>query len=324
MDIVSVQKKLNEHEYSTFEDFDKDVRLIWKNAMTYNPKNSAIYGWTLEISKFYDGLVKTETENDKMRKMKNRVNNMDSGVNGANNKRGNRYKSPNMDMPLTYQEKKNLSRMIRSLETEHLLGVWEIVSEGNDQIKNNEIEFDIETLPVRKARELEKYVQGKLELMSKIRSNQMRRMNQTVEPPARTFQEDQRAMGVNPVQAQSVVKQPAPVQPIPPSNVNVGPVAAVQPSTQQIGNQQSAQQNIQQPGPQPVSNVAVQPQVNALPNPNSYQAVNQTSNVSGVPVNQVNVNMNWNNQVTKSPLLAPNRKDSDSSFISSLDDSDGD
>ena len=324
MDIVTVQKKLSEHEYSTFEDFDKDVRLIWKNAMTYNPKNSAIYGWTLEISKFYDSLVKTETENDKMRKMKNRVNNMDSGVNGANNKRGNRYKSPNMDMPLTYQEKKNLSRMIRSLETEHLLGVWEIVSEGNDQIKNNEIEFDIETLPVRKARELEKYVQGKLELMSKIRSNQMRRMNQTVEPPARTFQEDQRAMGVNPSQAQNVVKQAAPLQQAPVSNIPPAPPVQQQQPVQQIINQQTVQPSVQQPNPQIVSNVAVQPQLSALPNPNSYQAVNQNSDVSGVPVNQVNVNMNWNTQVTKSPLLAPNRKDSDSSFISSLDDSDGD
>ena len=49
MDIFTVQKKLNEHEYGTFDEFNRDVKLIWSNAITYNPKHSAIYGWTMEI-----------------------------------------------------------------------------------------------------------------------------------------------------------------------------------------------------------------------------------------------------------------------------------
>lgn len=297
MDISTVQKKFNEHQYATFEDFNKDVKLIWSNAMTYNPKHSAIYGWTLEISKFYDGLVKSETENDKMRKMKNRVNSMDSGVNGGSNKRGNRYKGPNMDMPLTYQEKKELSRMIRSLETEHLLGVWEIVSEGNDQIKNNEIEFDIETLPVRKARELEKYVRSKLEIMNKIRNNQNRKNTPT--PPVdytnRTFKEDKMGMGVN-------LNQPA--QP----NPNQPPVTNQQPAANQ--NQMVA------PGQNPAPQTQTTQQFGG--GQVSQPPVQRTE-----PINTGNVNMNWNNP-PKTTVNVANRKDSDSSFISSLDDSDGD
>lgn len=67
--------------------------------------------------------------------------------------------------------------MIRSLETEDLLGVWEIVSERNQQMKEGEIEFDIETLSVRKARELEQYVRQKLLLIKERNNNLSKQKN---------------------------------------------------------------------------------------------------------------------------------------------------
>jgi len=49
------------------------------------------------------------------------------------------------------------------LPPEHLRGVWEIVSDGTQHTKNSEeLEFDIDTLPVKVTRELEKYVRNKL------------------------------------------------------------------------------------------------------------------------------------------------------------------
>ena len=174
MDISTIEKKLKDHEYSAYAQFEIDVRKIWQNALKYNPSHSQIYMMTLDIQKYFEKINADEQEMEKLNKMKNRMLGMEKKGNVLQNKNGGSrhnkasgYKSPNVEQPLTYQEKKNLSTMIRSLETEHLLGVWEIVSEGNDQIKDNEIEFDIETLPVRKARELEKYVQSKLELMKK-------------------------------------------------------------------------------------------------------------------------------------------------------------
>ena len=173
MDLSTVEKKLKEHEYSSFSQFDIDVKKIWNNALTYNPPTSQIHGMTLDIKNYYLRIASEDQENDKYSKMQKRSLTMEKKVNGLQAKGGQRhgkasgYRGQSVEQPLTYQEKKNLSTMIRSLETEHLLGVWEIVSEGNDQIKDNEIEFDIETLPVRKARELEKYVQSKLELMKK-------------------------------------------------------------------------------------------------------------------------------------------------------------
>lgn len=175
MDISTIEKKLKDHEYSAYSEFETDVKLIWSNALKYNPPNSPIYPMTMEIKRYFEKINSEEHEMEKYNKMKTRMLSMEKKGNGLQTKGTHKHgkaaahKGHNVEKPLTYQEKKNLSTMIRSLEMEHLLGVWEIVSEGNDQIKDNEIEFDIETLPVRKARELEKYVQGKLELMSKTK-----------------------------------------------------------------------------------------------------------------------------------------------------------
>lgn len=51
------------------------------------------------------------------------------------------------------QEKRNLGSLIKKLPHEYLKGVWEIVSSATND-NTEELEFDIETLPARKAREL--------------------------------------------------------------------------------------------------------------------------------------------------------------------------
>lgn len=213
MDISTVEKKLKDHEYTAYAQFEDDIKLIWKNALKYNPSNSAIYPMTIEIQRFFEKINGEELENEKYNKMKNRMLNMEKKGNGlqtkgAGAKQGKSvgYKGASVEKPLTYQEKKNLSTMIRSLETEHLLGVWEIVSEGNDQIKDNEIEFDIETLPVRKARELEKYVQGKLELMRKTKKKPKPEPTETAPPPLDPAKQTQQTPAKNesvPAQNQS-------------------------------------------------------------------------------------------------------------------------
>ncbi len=57
---------------------------------------------------------------------------------------------------MTMQEKRILGQNIRNLNPDYLRGIWEIVSEGNDGSSNKEeLEFDIDSLSVRKTRELE-------------------------------------------------------------------------------------------------------------------------------------------------------------------------
>jgi len=65
---------------------------------------------------------------------------------------------------LTKQEKQQLGDDIRSLPPELLTGVWEIVSAALPTYQHaSELEFDIDNLPVKTTRLLQKYVQQKKE-----------------------------------------------------------------------------------------------------------------------------------------------------------------
>jgi len=64
---------------------------------------------------------------------------------------------------MTMNEKRLLGQNIRTLPPHYLRGVWEIVSDGNlHNSSAEELEFDIDTLSVRKQRELESYVKNKI------------------------------------------------------------------------------------------------------------------------------------------------------------------
>lgn len=191
MDISTLDKNLKNHVYSSYAEFEKDVRKIWENALRYNPQTSQIHQMTLEIKQYFES-VNNEIKFSDNKNLRDRVHTNDKkhsqyaskpyfNHNNKYNKNAS-YKHTVNDQPLTYQEKKNLSTMIRSLETEHLLGVWEIVSEGNDQLRDNQIEFDIETLPVKKARELERYVVNKLELAKKKKNKFNQPVSENIQP----------------------------------------------------------------------------------------------------------------------------------------------
>lgn len=76
-----------------------------------------------------------------------------------------------MEKPLTSQEKRILGENIKNLPPEHLRGVWDIVSQrlnkGNNQ---EEIVFDIESLPVKVARELDRFVKNKMSLVNRSKN----------------------------------------------------------------------------------------------------------------------------------------------------------
>lgn len=69
---------------------------------------------------------------------------------------------------MTLAEKRALGQSIRQLPAEYLRGVWEIVSEGMsmNQFKD-ELTFDIDKLPNKKSRELEKYVRLQIAKINK-------------------------------------------------------------------------------------------------------------------------------------------------------------
>lgn len=54
MDLGTVEKKLSEGKYSNPGAFATDVRLIWKNAMTYNRSDSGIFDIASKLAKQFE------------------------------------------------------------------------------------------------------------------------------------------------------------------------------------------------------------------------------------------------------------------------------
>eukprot|EP00823_Brevimastigomonas_motovehiculus_P009365 TRINITY_DN902_c0_g1_i2.p1 TRINITY_DN902_c0_g1~~TRINITY_DN902_c0_g1_i2.p1 ORF type:complete len:215 (-),score=51.29 TRINITY_DN902_c0_g1_i2:319-939(-) len=54
MDLGTIQKKLQEGKYPSPEKFAADVRLVWKNAMTYNRADSDIYHTAEKLGKLFE------------------------------------------------------------------------------------------------------------------------------------------------------------------------------------------------------------------------------------------------------------------------------
>jgi len=54
MDLGTIDKKLLQNKYTSPEKFAADVRLVWKNAQTYNRSDSGIYAAAEALSKLFE------------------------------------------------------------------------------------------------------------------------------------------------------------------------------------------------------------------------------------------------------------------------------
>eukprot|EP01017_Pseudomicrothorax_dubius_P043535 TRINITY_DN726_c0_g1_i6.p1 TRINITY_DN726_c0_g1~~TRINITY_DN726_c0_g1_i6.p1 ORF type:complete len:352 (-),score=83.61 TRINITY_DN726_c0_g1_i6:162-1217(-) len=186
MDLSTVEAKLRNNDYTSPAQFAVDVRKIWNNSFRFNAKGSEIYLMTSDMSSYFEKLFREvetsfpgtdsyqvqvlQRQLDKLQREFKELNNTKTGTKPVGISGGKRTKSDaGLDREMTSQEKKVLGQHIRSLPPDYLKGVWEIVSEGlpHNQQNKEEIEFDIDTLPTRKVRELERYVKNKLAQLNK-------------------------------------------------------------------------------------------------------------------------------------------------------------
>lgn len=204
MDLGTVERKLRNNAYSSPYQFFGDIRKIWSNAFTYNPRQSQVYNLTLEVSQYFEELYK-EIElpvSEDLSMLENKVQKLEKKLTELNNRKGTKPsdpKSPNqtystsknenttplmplslveksrlteqIEKPMSFQEKKSLTMLIKSLPTNHLKGVWQIICNDNPtQSAKKELVIDIERLPTKTARELEKYVRSKIQSNNKLNS----------------------------------------------------------------------------------------------------------------------------------------------------------
>ena len=178
IDLNTVERKLTEGEYDNSYQFAADMRKIWNNSFQTNSDGSDIYLMTLELSALFEKLIKGKENiviNDKkdaisdlskkLEKMSKELKELSSGrvvPSGAN-------KIPvkvTQDRPMSLQEKRSLGQNIRKLEPQYLKGVIDIVKECMD-VGGEEFEFDLDKIPPKICRDLERYVKQSLQNSSK-------------------------------------------------------------------------------------------------------------------------------------------------------------
>ena len=54
--MCTVHKRINSGFYDGPAAFRSDMRLIWSNAMTYNPPSHFVHGAALEMSRIFEGI----------------------------------------------------------------------------------------------------------------------------------------------------------------------------------------------------------------------------------------------------------------------------
>jgi len=189
MDLNTVENKLKSGQYASVNLFAADIRKIWNNAFLYNIKGSPIYQMTVEMSTYFEKIfrdIENVKFNDTVRDLEKKVELLSKQITELHQKgltSAPEYSKVNrsgtkgsktsrlMEKPLTTQEKKVLGENIKRLPPEHLRGVWDIVSQRLNQGSNQEeLEFDIESLPVKVARELDRFVKNKMSLVNRAKN----------------------------------------------------------------------------------------------------------------------------------------------------------
>lgn len=177
IDINTIENKLLNGEYETGYQFALDIRQIWNNSFYYNSGKQDIYSATLDLSMFFEKTMKgnddiiigepkvVTTEIKKIDKPQKNTKPIQSRPEAppppapAPPPKPAVFNKPPQDKPLGFLEKKQLCQNIKSLEPKYLKGVLDIVKECTD-IKGEELEFDIDKLPPKVCRDLDKYVKN--------------------------------------------------------------------------------------------------------------------------------------------------------------------
>jgi hypothetical protein len=166
INLLTIEQKIRNEEYIDFNEFESEVRGIWKVALKEHSKNTDINNAAQEMISIFDKLTRPEdcsdNENDtdsQYQPQKKRNVKRPTPDSQSTTQKKPKERTQSSSKPLTFIEKKTLSMQIRQLPSEYMWDILKIVSP--DSGDKPEIEFDINTLPPKIARELERFVQKK-------------------------------------------------------------------------------------------------------------------------------------------------------------------
>ncbi|KAL3848786.1 hypothetical protein ACJIZ3_010668 [Penstemon smallii] len=182
MDLGSVKKRLTQNWYETPLLFAEDVRLTFRNAMTYNPEGHDVYVIAEDLSKIFEEKW-APLEADYMREFNNAdvglpitreappQPDMNKGLDKEQRSPKNTTLSNEISVPrkpkedtkereMTYDEKQKLSIDLQDLPSEELETVVEIIRNRTTSItqEDDEIEIDIDTVDNETLWELDRFI----------------------------------------------------------------------------------------------------------------------------------------------------------------------
>ena len=178
--LSAIEKKINNFEYTSLYLFEMDVRNIWGYYFKINPNDDVSKKMSEDWEKICTELenpnselnvdnIKKRTDNIKKEMEKIKDNKKNTVPPPVKNSEKN---SDNNNTPMTVEEKNQLGNYIRSLNKEQLKGIIRILNDSDSYPKTKYFEFDIDKLPTKKLRDLEKYVKECININNKNSKNQ--------------------------------------------------------------------------------------------------------------------------------------------------------
>jgi hypothetical protein len=177
--LSNVEKKLNNYEYSSLYEFEMDVRNIWNYYFNLNPNDEIAKRMSEDWEKICMDLENTNSEvsvtdikkrTDNIKKEMEKIKDHREDISPVPTKKSGQNSESNK--PMSVEEKNQLGNDIRSLNKEQLKGIIRILKESETYPKTKYFEFDIDQLPNKKLRELEKYVKECISLNNKNNNKQ--------------------------------------------------------------------------------------------------------------------------------------------------------
>ncbi len=168
--LLQIEKNIQNNKYSNTYEFFMDIRKIWFYYYQNYSNNPDIYEKTSKMSKLSEDLFKNidnlfGDNNHEFHNIKQKLNHFEKDLNDYKTNGGMISQNKNvnnMNNTMSIKEKNNLGNAIRNLNKEQLKGIIKLLSDSKiNQHQTGQtkyFEFDIDKLPSKKLRELEKYV----------------------------------------------------------------------------------------------------------------------------------------------------------------------
>ena len=183
--LANIEKKVNNYEYQTLFDFEMDVRKIWFHYFEINKYDEITKKMSEDWEKICTDLDAQNNEmtmnnikkrTDKLQKELDDFKDLSKDNLPAPVKKVNQQNNEH-NKPMSVEEKNQLGNNIRTLNKDQLKGIIKILNENNSVPKSKYFEFDIDKLPTKKLRELEKYVKECLIVNNRNLSNNTNNKN---------------------------------------------------------------------------------------------------------------------------------------------------